>query len=208
MIDIAVLEGIASTTFADVLSRDRVMDFGIHALWQPIPHLVGIAYTVRVPAGDNLMVHAAIYRAAPGSILVIESGDTHYAVAGGNVCAVAQKRGIRGFVIDGVIRDVGELRARQFPVFARGLSPIPGGKHAIDILNNAPVMCGGVEVAPGDIVVADEEGIVVIPSAHAGEILQKAQARIAKDREVDLDAWEADHHARIDAILKQKGFEG
>ena len=74
------------------------------------------------------MLHAAIYRAAPGSVIVVESGDVDHALAGGNVCAVAQRNGIAGFVVDGVIRDLAEIRAMRFPVFARGVIPIPGSK--------------------------------------------------------------------------------
>jgi len=99
------------------------------------------------------MLHAAIYRAAPGSVVVVESGDVDYALAGGNVCAVAQRRGIAGFVADGVIRDLGEVREAAFPVFARGVIPIPGVKKAVLPLNER-VTCGGVAVDPGDVVVA------------------------------------------------------
>ena len=91
--------------------------------------MAGPAYTVRCPAGDNLMLHAAIYRAEPGSIIVMEAGDVDYAVAGGNVCAVAQKRGVAAFIIDGAIRDLAEIRKLGFPVFARGVIPIPGARR-------------------------------------------------------------------------------
>src|SRR5215212_2783161 len=144
MTDYSAFQELSPTTLADVLSRDRVMDSGIRPLWEGMPRVAGPAYTVRCPAGDNLMLHAAIYRAAPGSIIVVEAGDATFAVAGGNVCAVAQRRGIAAFVIDGVIRDLSEARRLHFPVFARGLSPIPGAKEAIDVLNG-PVRCGGVQ---------------------------------------------------------------
>lgn len=208
MIDYLVFQQLSPTTLADALTRDRVMDIGIRPLWADMPRVAGPAYTVRCPAGDNLMLHAAIYRAEPGSIIVVESADNNYAVAGGNVCAVAQKNGIAAFVIDGVIRDVAEVRERRFPVFARGLSPIPGGKEQLNTLNDAPVRCGGVEVAPGDIVVADEEGIVVIPNGDIEAVLKKAQARAARDASETLEAWEAAHRAKIDDILRAKGFSG
>ncbi len=207
MTDYSAFQQLSPTTLADALTRDRVMDFGIHPLWSEMPRVAGPAYPVRCAPGDNLMLHAAIYRAAPGSIIVVEAGDNNYAVAGSNVCAVAQKHGIAAFVIDGVIRDLAELRAQRFPVFARGVSPIPGGKDKLDVLNGT-VRCGGVEVAPGDIVVADEEGIIVIPVADQEAVLRKAQTRAAKDASESLEAWEAAHHTRIDAILKEKGFTG
>jgi regulator of RNase E activity RraA len=198
---------LSPTTLADALTRAQVMDIGIRPLWEGMPRIAGPAYTVRCPAGDNLMLHAAIYRAAPGSVIVVEAGDVDHAVAGGNVCAVAQRRGVAGFVVDGVIRDLAEARANRFPVFARGVIPIPGGKDAIGALAG-PVRCGGVEVHPGDIVVGDEEGLVVVPAARAEAVLKAAEARAAKDAAVTLDAWEADHRARIEEILRRKGFSG
>jgi 4-hydroxy-4-methyl-2-oxoglutarate aldolase len=203
--DYAAFQQLSPTTLADVLSRDHVMDIGIRPLWPDMPRVAGPAYTVRCPAGDNLMLHAAIYRAAPGSIIVVESADVDYAVAGGNVCAVAQRHGIMAFVVDGVIRDVAEARENRFPVFARGVIPIPGGKDVLETLNG-PIRCGGVDVVAGDVVVADEEGIVVVPSVRAETVLKDAQARAAKDAATPLDQWEAAHRARIEEILRKKGF--
>jgi 4-hydroxy-4-methyl-2-oxoglutarate aldolase len=119
MIDYAAFQSLSPTTLADVLTRDRVMDIGIRPLWPGMPRVAGASYTVRCAPGDNLMLHAAIYRAAPGSIIVVEAGDVDYAVAGGNVCAVAQKYGIAAFIVDGLIRDLVEARKIRFPVFAR-----------------------------------------------------------------------------------------
>jgi regulator of RNase E activity RraA len=154
------------------------------------------------------MLHAAIYRAAPGSILVVESGgDVDHALAGGNVCAIAQRRGIAALVADGVIRDLAEVRDMGFPVFARGVIPIPGAKKAVAPLNT-PVLCGGVTVHPGDIVVADEEGVAVAPGARQEEVLRAARAALAKEAGETLDAWEAAHRARVDKLLAEGGFEG
>ena len=103
MIDYAAFNDLSPTTLADALSVEQVMDIGIRPLWQPMPRIAGPAYPVRCAPGDNLMLHAAIYRAPPGAIIVVQAGDLDYAVSGGNVCAVANKRGIAGFVVDGVI---------------------------------------------------------------------------------------------------------
>jgi len=205
--NISEFKNIPPTALADVLGRSQVLDIGIRPLWSPVPRVAGPAFTVQCPPGDNLMLHAAIYRAEPGSVIVVESGDVDYALAGGNVCAVAQRRGIAAFVVDGVIRDLGEVRAAGFPVFARGVIPIPGTKGAIGSLNGQ-VRCGGAYVNDGDIVVADEEGIVVIPDGRQGEVLRAAQARLAKEAGETLDAWEEAHRARIDQMLREKGFEG
>jgi 4-hydroxy-4-methyl-2-oxoglutarate aldolase len=195
------------TTLADILGREQVMDVGIRPLWSSMPRVAGPAFTVRCPPGDNLMLHAAIHRAEPGAVIVVESGDMDYALAGGNVCAVAQRRGIAGFVLDGLIRDVAEAREIGFPVFVRGVIPIPGSKSAVEPLN-VPVRCGGVTVGPGDIVVADEEGIVVVPRARQEQTLLAAQARLAKEADESLEAWEQEHRARINRILSANGFEG
>ncbi|MFD5144447.1 RraA family protein [Streptomyces sp. NPDC058401] len=198
--------GVPPTTLADFLDRGQVMDIGIRPLWDA-PRVAGPAYTVRCEPGDNLMLHAAIYRAEPGSVIVVESGDLDHALAGGNVCAVAQRRGIAGFVLDGLLRDLGEVREAGFPVFARGVIPIPGGKKKLGSLGGA-VRVGGVTVHPGDIVVADEEGVVVTPAARQEEILRAARAKLAKETEESLDAWEEQHRARIEEALGALGFTG
>ncbi|GHB33897.1 methyltransferase [Streptomyces xanthochromogenes] len=207
MNDISEFKNIPPTTLADIVGRAQVMDIGIRPLWSPMPRVAGPAFTVRCPAGDNLMLHAAIYRAEPGSVVVVESGDLDYALAGGNVCAVAQRRGIAAFVVDGVIRDLAEVREAGFPVFARGVLPIPGTKKAVAPLNE-PVRCGGVLVNAGDVVVADEEGIVVTPRARAGQVLVDARRKLAKETAESLDAWEAAHRSRIEKALAEGGFEG
>ena len=207
MTDYAAFQELSPTTLADVLGHERVMDIGIRPLWPEMPRVAGPAFTVQCAPGDNLMLHAAIHRAPPGSILVVESGDTRFALAGGNVCAVAQRRGIVAFVLDGVIRDLAEVRARRFPVFARGVIPVPGAKDVVAPLG-IPVRCGGVIVGAGDLVVADEEGIVAVPVARADEVLRLARARAAKDVAQSLESWESSHRARIDETLAKKGFAG
>ncbi|MFI9628437.1 RraA family protein [Streptomyces sp. NPDC052042] len=207
MNDITAYDGISPTTLAELLGREHVMDIGIRPLWPSPPRIAGPAFTVRCPPGDNLMLHAAIHRAEPGSVVVIEAGDVDFALAGGNVCAVAQRRGIAGFVTDGVLRDLAEVREMGFPVFARGVMPVPGTKKAVGPLN-VPVRCGGVEVHPGDIVVADEEGVVVIPSARGDQVLLGAREKLAKEARETLDSWQEAHRARIDTILAEGGFTG
>ena len=136
---------------------------------------------------------------------MVEAGDDEMAVAGGNVCAIAQRNGVAGLVVDGVIRDVGESRANHFPVFARGASPIPAKRGGGGDMN-ATIRCGGVVVNPGDVVVADEEGIVVVPRAQAMDVLAKVQARVAADAAMTLEAWEKRHRAAVEAALSAKGY--
>lgn len=198
--------GIPTTILADILGREQAMSIGIRPLWPPTVRVAGPAFTVACAPGDNLMLHAAIYRAAPGSVLVVESGDLDYAVAGGNVCAVAQRRGIAALVVDGVIRDLAEVRASGFPVFARGSVAVAGAK-AVTAPLNAPVRCGGVTVRTDDIVVADDDGVMVVPADRCEQVLRDASGRLAREADQTLDAWEADHRARIDKILAEHGFD-
>ncbi|HEX4790762.1 MAG TPA: RraA family protein [Actinospica sp.] len=195
---------VPTTALADLLGREQIMDIGIRPLWDA-PRLAGPAYTVRCPKGDNLMLHAAIHRAEPGTVIVVESGDLDYALAGGNVCAVAQRRGIAGFVLDGLIRDLGEVRAMGFPVYARGVIPKPGAKNAVAPLGE-PVRCGGVTVQAGDTVVADEEGVVAVPAAIAAAMLADALRRLAAEQAESLDGWEAAHRAKVEELLAERGF--
>lgn len=198
---------IPPTTLADLLGREQVMDIGIRPLWTPAPAFAGPAYTVRCVPGDNLMLHAAIYRAEPGSVIVVESGDLDYALAGGNVCAVAHRRGVVAFVLDGLVRDIAEARADAFPVYGRGVIPIPGTKKHLGSLGE-PVTVGGVPIRPGDIVVGSEEGVAVVPADRAGQVSADAQARLAKEAAEGLDGWERQHRARIDKALGELGYTG
>jgi regulator of RNase E activity RraA len=197
---------IPTTILADLLGRAHVMDIGVRALWSPTPRVAGRAFTVACAPGDNLMLHAAIYRAAPGSVLVVAAGDADYAVAGGNVCAVAQRRGIAAFVVDGVIRDLAEVREAEFPVFARGVVPVAGVKAATAPLNE-PVRCGGVIVRAGDIVVADDDGVLVVPAERQEQVLRDGRERAEAEAAQTLDRWEVEHHARIEKLLDEHGFD-
>ena len=207
MNDISAYQDVPSTTLADILGRSQIMDIGIRPLWTPAPRIAGPAYTVRCVLGDNLMLHAAIYRAEPGSVIVVESGDLDYALAGGNVCAVAHRRGVAGFVLDGLVRDIGEVREDGFPVYGRGVIPIPGTKKELGSLGEA-VTVGGVLIRPGDIVVADEDGVSVVPADQSAEVLGTAQAKLAKEATESLDDWERQHRTRIEKSLGEHGFTG
>jgi regulator of RNase E activity RraA len=197
---------IPTTILADLLGRAQIMDMGIRALWSPVSRVAGPAFTVTCGPGDNLMLHAAIYRAPPGSVLVVAAGDTDYAVAGGNVCAVAQRRGIAAFVVDGVIRDLAEVRDARFAVFARGVVPVAGVKKVTAPLNE-PVRCGGVSVRAGDVVVADDDGVLVVPAERREQVLRDGRARAEADAAQTLDTWEGEHHARIEYLLAAHGFD-
>ena len=197
----------ATTEYADALPRQQFIDYHIKALWQEMPRIAGPAFTVQLSAGDNLMLHSAIYEAPAGSILVVDAGDDSHAVAGGNVCAIAQSRGIAGMIIDGVIRDIGEIRAAKFPVYARGCVAKPGVKEFIAPLNQA-INCGSVTVNPNDIVVADEEGIAIIPSAQQQQAFAIAKKRTELDAATSLEDWQKAHYKKVMDLLSQRPLEG
>lgn len=194
---------LSPTVYADICGFKQVMDSGIKGLWGPIPRIAGPAFTVQLSPGDNLMMHSAIYEAPEGSIIVADGCNQDFAVAGGNVCATAQQRGIAGFVIDGAIRDIAEIRESQFPVFARGIVPVPGGKNEYKPLQEM-ITCGGVKINTGDMIIADEEGIVVIPYQELDECYAKAKVKSDKDENESLEDWQAANKAKIDALIRSK----
>lgn len=202
---IKAFAALSPNELSDVLELSCVMRYEIHPLWPGMPRVAGPAFTIRTGKHDNLMFHASIYLAQPGDVVVVEAGDDEMAVAGGNVCAIAQRNGVAALVVDGVIRDVVESREHRFPVFARGASPIPA-KRVGEGGMNVQIRCGGVVVNPGDVVVADEEGIVVVPRARAEDVLAKAQTRVAADAKLSLDDWEKRHRAAVETALKARGY--
>ncbi|XPV69651.1 MAG: RraA family protein [Halarcobacter sp.] len=187
--------------YAGPLQRENFMDAGIKQLWLDIPRIAGPAFTVKMVAGDNLALHRAIYEAPKGSIIVAQTNSMDYAVSGGNVCAIAQGLGIAGFVIDGVVRDIGEVKQMKFPIFGRGVIPMPGIKKAVLPLNT-PIVAGGIDVNPGDIIVADEEGIAVIPKDKANEIYEEAKKRVDEEAAMGLEKWAENHRKKIDSFYK------
>ncbi len=187
--------------YAGPLKRDSFMDYGIKELWSEIPRISGPAYTVNMVPGDNLALHKAIYEAPKGSIIVAQTNSMDYAVSGGNVCAIAQALGIAGFVIDGVVRDIGEVKQIKFPIFGRGVHPMPGVKKAIVPLNT-PIVAGGILVNPEDIIVADEEGVVVIPKDKADEVYEETKKRVLEEKAMGFEKWAENHRKKIDSFYK------
>lgn len=197
---------VSPTSLADLVEEDRILDPAIRPLWDGMPRVSGPVHAVRCAPGDNLMMHTAIYRAEPGSVILVDAGGSRLAVAGGNVCAVAQQRGIAAFVVDGYIRDLAEVREMGFPVFARGVFPKPGGKNVV--LPQGDTVVGGVTVRAGDVVVADEEGIVVLEAAHVPDLLQAAEQREIAESDQSLDDWKQAHRRKIVAGLVAGGDTG
>jgi regulator of RNase E activity RraA len=150
------------------------MDPGIRALWSD-RRIAGTAVTVRFDGDDTSIVHYALGQLRPGDVLVIDrAGDTRHACCGGGVAFAAREAGCLGIIIDGVATDIQELRAYGMPVWARGLSPITCKPRFIGGEFCVPVSCGGVTVSPGDVVFADENGVLVMPPADIEASAQRA----------------------------------
>ena len=198
--NLAPYTDLLATDISDAQGAGHAMDIGIKSLLSPTSAIMGFAFTVRCTERSNTFMHDAIYSAPKGSIIVAEVDENNYAVAGGNVCAVAQQNGIAGFVIDGAIRDLGELRSLNFPVFARGVFPKPGGKGKSGE-SQVTINCGGVAVSTGDLIVADEEGIVVIPQKEIEETLATALEKQQKAAAKPLADWRANHEKMISDIV-------
>jgi RraA family protein len=140
--------------------------------------LCGCVCTVRVFPGDNLMVHKALDICQPGDVIVVD-GHGHRsmnAVLGDLICAKAKHRGIAGFIVDGLVRDMPTIDELDFPVFARGTTAV-GPLHRGPGEINYPISCGGVVINPGDVIVADAAGIVVIPLAHVDSVIDRLEAQ-------------------------------
>ena len=174
-------KSIATTLISDAMNRTNVMKASIKPIVENI-RIAGNAVTAKCIVGDNLMTHQALYLAEAGDILVIDGkGYTDKSIWGGIQTEVSMKRGIAGVVIDGAIRDVQEVKRLKYPVFCSGVVPAGPHKGWGDSIN-VPIQCGGVPVHPGDIIVGDDDGVVVVPLREAEEILKKAKDLIEVER--------------------------
>jgi RraA family protein len=203
---VAALAEMVTPHLSDNMSRLQGAAAAIRPMHGGSAKLAGPAFTVRVPAGDNLMVHKAIDSAAPGDVIVVDAaGVLEQAIIGDIMTSLAAKRGVAGFVIDGAIRDAAELAARPYPVYARGVThrgPYKNGPGEI----NVPVSIGGMVVRPGDIIVGDGDGVVAVPQADAEGVLTAAREQKKKE-EASLAAIAAGTIDRkwVDASLREKG---
>ena len=161
-----------------------VVDPAIRAM-VPDVRIAGPALTV-VAEDDHLPVFSALAEADTGDVLVIVTGGRRLAVAGELFATEARRRGIAGIVIDGFCRDVHGLRRLGLPVFARGTIPMSGSTVSRAPLRR-PVRCGGVDVQPGDVVFADDDGIVIAPAGRLDAALEQGEA-IARAERAILDA--------------------
>jgi regulator of RNase E activity RraA len=168
---------------SDLMNRLYTMTSAIGNLTAPHVRLLGPACTVKVFPGDNLMVHKSLDVVKPGDVVVIDASSSKMtAVLGDLISMKARHRGIAGFVIDGLLRDLPAiLELGDFPVFARGVTPI-GPLHRGPGEINFAVSVGGIVVHPGDIIIGDMNGVVVVPQELAGELLERLRSRAQGER--------------------------
>lgn len=141
--------------------------------------IAGPAVTACCSPGDNLMMHRALYLARSGDVLVVQAPDSG-AQWGDMAAFYAKGKGLEGIVVDGYIRDTNELVELRSPVWATHIGPSSPGKSGHGLVN-APIVCAGVRVEPGDLVVADGDGVIVVPRAEAPAVVARARARMERE---------------------------
>jgi len=170
----------AASVLADVAGRRGTLAGRIAPL-SPSTRLAGPAFTIEVRQGDNLMIHAAMLMAKPGDILVVDGkGDRTCALMGSVMIRACRKLGIAGVVLDAAVRDTDELRELGFPVYSVGANP-NGPTKLVPGRINWPISCGGVAINPGDLIVGDADGVVVIEREKAESVLDLAARKVAEE---------------------------
>lgn len=181
--------GLPTANICDCMERLGVMNASIHLMSSPQKkYMAGVALTVKTRSGDNLMIHEAIDLAGPGDVIIVDNeGGRDRSLAGGIMFGYMQYKGIEGIVFDGPIRDYDTASEMDWPLYATGVTsrgPYKTGPGEV----NVPVNCGGVVVRPGDIILGDMDGVLVIPKEDAAEILERAIPFAEKDAEKSVNA--------------------
>jgi 3-hexulose-6-phosphate synthase/6-phospho-3-hexuloisomerase len=169
---ISILKEVSTPNISDAMHRKGAMR-DVHPINQG-SKIVGTAITVQTFAGDWARPVEAIDLGGPGIVLVINNGSNYIAPWGGLATLSCKMRGIEGVVIDGAVRDVDEIRAMNYPIFASAIVPNAGEPKGMGEIN-AEITCGGQSVKPGDYIVGDDSGVVVIPRERAYEIARRAK---------------------------------
>lgn len=203
-------QNIPASNTADVMGRSCAMHPRIHLVSSPKAQMmVGPSYTVKARAGDNLALHAALNYCQEGDVLVVSNeGDNSRALMGEIMMAYLKcTKKVAGIVLDGPIRDIDEIGKWDFPVYCTGTTPGGPYKEGPGEVN-VPIACGNISVNPGDIILGDPDGVIVIPRKDAEQVLKDAKAFQAAD-EAKLGAARngTAKRAWVEKALQEKGFE-
>ncbi|MGM0755902.1 MAG: RraA family protein [Bacillota bacterium] len=202
-----LFKGLPVASIDDCMNRIGAIDPQIFPMNKKT--LLGIAFTVKVPEGDNLMFHKAMDMAQPGDVIMIDAGgDTNRAIFGELMISYCQSRGIAGVVIDGSVRDAEALGEMNIPVYAKGITPNGPYKNGPGEINT-PISIGGKVVCPGDIIVGDQDGVVVIQPEYARELAEQTSNVSEKETSIMEKILEEGIYDRpwVDEKLKEIGCE-
>ena len=206
----AQFKNIPASNTGDVMGRSCAMNPRIKLVSQPVDQMmVGPALTVKCRAGDNLTLHAALNICQEGDVLVVsnEEDDTRALMGEIMMAYLRYTKKVAGIILDGPIRDIDEIGKWDFPVYCTGTTPGGPYKEGPGEVN-VPIACGGISVNPGDIILADPDGVIVIPRQDAPEILEAAKEFQAADESKLLAAKNGTaKRAWVERTLEEKGYE-
>ncbi|MGI6035491.1 MAG: 4-carboxy-4-hydroxy-2-oxoadipate aldolase/oxaloacetate decarboxylase [Limnochordia bacterium] len=205
---VAVFKDFGVANVGDAMGRFRVMNYQIKSINKPGVKMAGPAVTVRVRPGDNLMLHKALDLAQEGDVLVVDAQESPLNGLWGEIMTkMAMKKKLAGLVMDGGVRDSYDIRELGFPVFTRAVIAAGGDKDGLGEVN-VPVNCGGVPVNPGDIILGDDDGVVVVPRLEAETVARLTKEIMAKEAEMMKQIEEGTiDRSWVDKTLRQRGCE-
>lgn len=178
---VAGFKNLPAANVADCMFRLCAMHHSIRLMSSPKSNMCGVALTVKARAGDNLMIHQALEMAGEGDVIVVDTGfGSPSSLVGDVIISNAIFRHMAGFVFDAPIRDIESISKMDFPVYATGHTPGGPFKEGPGEIN-VPISCGNVMVNPGDIILGDADGVIVIPQSDAAKILEKSIPFSAND---------------------------
>jgi 4-hydroxy-4-methyl-2-oxoglutarate aldolase len=201
VVEALALQGVA--TVHEVMGRTGLMRSEIRPIFEG-PQLAGRAVTALATAGDNWMIHAAIEVCTPGDVLVVAvTAESTDGMVGDILATMMQAKGVAGLVIDAGCRDVRRLREMRFPVWCKAISAQGTVKNSLGAVNT-PVVCAGALVRGGDIIVADDDGVVVVPREQAADIAMAAARRGQVEEDVRRRIASGERSPRLSDDMRKR----